>query len=354
MNRTLLLVLVTFGTFGHAQQIERLWSAKDYEGVYANVDRVDRMRGSDMLRVAQAAFKLNHDSEAVYILELAERKGYAGDQHYFVKGEVHFSLQEFDKAAEAYHEALHLNHNRLPYLMALGDAYYRGNRLDSALAVYQRVHQMFPEKDVATFAMCKIPAEQGFLAKSAQCWRDNVTAFVDRQYEVRAREEYSNILWHGIKDTAEAAVQINRLIRMEPDVVKFRLSAIQIHAELDEWEVVDAQRAELTRIEEEGKLTNFYLGKNAYPILDMVGGYYRLQFFETIEVRPEHAVFKAKWSCFLATPQHGVLAGTWKYVENDDEYWIYSTEEGYPPVQLEAPLTLRDFVSYMRSIESKM
>ncbi|NVK27231.1 MAG: hypothetical protein HWE14_04250 [Flavobacteriia bacterium] len=354
MNRFLLVALVAFSTITQAQQIDRMWRAKDYEGVYANLDKVNRMRGSDMLRVAQAAFMLDHDSEAIYILELAERKGYAEDQHYFVKGEVHFSLEEFDAAAESYHQALALNHNRLPYLMALADAYYRGNRLDSALAVYQRVHQMYPGKDVATFAICKIPAEQGFLVKSVQCWHDNVSAFVDRQYEVRAREEYSNLLWHGTRDTVEAAKQLERLIRMEPDVIKYRLSAIQINAELNKWDEVETHRSELSRIEDEGKLTNYYVSKNAYPILDLVGRYYRLQFVETIEIRPEHAVFKAKWSCFLATPQHGVLAGTWKYIESDNEYWIMSTEEGYPPVELENPLTLQEFVSYMRSIESKM
>lgn len=349
---TLFILTLSLNTF--AQNISKMWRAKDYEGIYEQMPRVNRMASMDMLHLANSAFRLGHDSEAVYVLDLSIKKGYATDQHYYAKGDILHSQHIYIDAAEAYHQALALNPHRLPYMLAKADAYYLGRQPDSALAVFRRVHVLFPDKDVATFMECKIQAEEGYIESAVTCYKEHIPQLVALEYKVAATEEIVNLLWYGMNDTTHAAKYINSLIRMQPDVIKHRLSAIQIRAELDQWDKVEVQRAFLREKFESGTMPAFYTKKNALPLLDVEGNNYRLQFFENLETRPNSAVFKSKWNCFMATPQHGVLAGTWKYVENEGDIHIESTAEGVENIALEEPMSFQDFVIYMIDIESKM
>ncbi len=337
-----------------AQRINRMWTSKDYEGLYAERDRVDRMSGGDMLRVAQASFILEHDSVALSIVELAIKKNYADDRHYFVKGEVLRSQRLFIPAAEAFHQALAIRPRRLTYMMAKADAYYRGNNSDSALAVFTRVHDLFPERDVATYMECQIPAEQGYLRKAFECWKVAVTEMVAEEYKVRGREQLMTLAWHGLGDTAEAIHQIEVLKRIQPTVIKHRLAEIQINAEQGNWDIVDEQKAYIRERFDNGTLPAFYADKNAYPLMDLLARNYRLQFFETLQIRESSTVFKAKWTCFLATPQQGVVAGRYDYIEDDAGIRIESEEEGFVTMTFEEPLSLQEFYIYMKSIESNL
>lgn len=354
MRSIVVVILAVLSCSASAQRIQRWWSAKDYEAIYAQLDRVDRMRDMDMLRVAQSAAILGHDSEAIYVLDLAERKGYAGDQHYYVRGEVYFKNEMYGQAAADYREALELNANRLPYMMALANAYYYNNQADSALKVYHAIHDLYPDKDVATFAICKIPTEEGYLNEALKCWRDNMSLFVDEHYRIMALEEYSNLLWYGKKDTAAAKQQIDGLIRLQPDVIKYRLMATQINAELGHWDEVETHLNFMREEFAEGQMPIYYIQKNNLPILDMGGKNNRLQIIEILNSDLDHPMNEAKWICFVVTPQHGILVNTWKYVEKDGVYQITNTEDPSQNEQLDAPLSLQEFYIFMVGKESNL
>ncbi len=354
MKTWALFILVFLSSASFGQRINQLWLNKNYEDIYEQRNRVNRMSSGDMLRVAQSAFILEHDSEALYIVDLAIEKNYADERHYFLQGEVLRAQGFYLSAAESFHQALALRPQRLTYMMAKADAYYRGRQNDSALAVFSRVHDLFPDKDVATFMECKIQAEEGYIRPAMECWKLHIMELVDREYKARAREELMNLAWHMGNDTAEAIRQINALIRMQPEVIKHRISAIQMGAEQRDWELVESQRNYILERFEEGSLPGYYASKNAYPLMDLLGDNYRLQYFETLRIQEQNGVFAAKWFCFLATPIQGVKEAEFIYIEDADGIRIEGTSEGFVTMILEEPLSLQEFHVMMKAIEANL
>src|SRR5690606_17759417 len=129
MKKTIWLLLLSGFSFCAAAQgpIERMWQKKDYDELYEQRHRANRMSGMDLLRVAQAAHRLGHDSAAIDLIRIAINKGYGSDQHYNLQGSIYAEGGLHLRAAKAFRTALRYNHNRLPYMLDLAGAYYAAN-----------------------------------------------------------------------------------------------------------------------------------------------------------------------------------------------------------------------------------
>lgn len=350
MRITILLSGLLWTGLLSAQHIQRLWQQKDYEAIYAQRDRVDRMSGRDMLRVAQAAQHFGEDSVAIDILDLAIDKGYADDQTYYQKG-ICLSRQNLHLAAAgAFHQALALNPNRLPYMLAKADAYYQGDEPDSALAVFERVYTMFPDRDVAAYMCCRIQEEQGYVNNAIACYKEHIPGIREKGYRLEALENLAILQWKAGKDSTGAEVSLLRLIDEAPDNVQFRLLTIQFYAETGRWNDVNEQRREVHRLRDEGKLPPHIVRKNVLPMVEFAGDDYVVQVYEIIDPeRSPGGIFEA----FFVTPNHARPMGRWIYREEGNSSQLVGEGMDEEVITLEGTLTLQEFVERMKHIESK-
>lgn len=351
MRIIILTLFVLFNVGASAQSIQRLWSQKNYEAIYEQRDRIHRMSGRDMLRVAQAAQHFDEDSIAIYILNTAIEKGYEDDQTYYVRGLSFAKQRKFIPAAESFHQALALNQHRLPYMLAKADAYYRGQKPDSALAVFNRIHKYFPEKDVATFMSCKILEEQGFMQDAIACFEGNIRDMVAKEYRVEASEILASLYWHEGDDSTQAAGIYNELIQNYPNKVNYRLNLLQLSAEMGDWETVSVQEEAIHQLRDENQLPSIYTRKNALPILSLMGVNFRIEIYEIIKPElKDNAIYEA----FLITPLHARPVGKWSYVVENGVMKIIGEGRGAEEFTIETELNLMEFSIFMMSIERKL
>lgn len=351
MRILILTFLALLHTAASAQSIQRLWNQKNYEAIYEQRDRIHRMSGPDMLRVAQAAQHFDEDSIAIYILNTAIEKGYEDDQTYYVRGLSFAKQRHFISAAESFHQALALNQHRLPYMLAKADAYYRGQKPDSALAVFNRIHLLYPNKDVATFMSCKILEEQGYMQAAIECFEGNIRDMVAKEYRVEASEILASLYWHEGEDSARAAAIYRELIDNNPNKVNYRLNLLQLTAEMGEWDMVAQQQEAIHQLRDSDQLPSIYTRKNALPILSLMGVNFRIEIYEII--RPDlkdNAIYEA----FLITPLHARPVGKWSYIVENGERKIVGEGRGAEEFTIETELNLMEFSIFMRSIERKL
>lgn len=352
MHRFFIVTLLLASTLIQAQNVRQLWQRKDYEGLYEMRGRVDRMSGDHMLKVARAAHELGEDSTAIYILNLNITKGYADDQVYYWKGACLMERKLYVPAGEAFHMALALNKNRLPYMLAKADAYYKAEMPDSALAVYTRLHRLFPDKDIPTSMMCQIPMEEGYIEEAIRCWKANIPDLIADDYKEEAYEKLARLQWQGAGDTTGAEESLNRLVTLRPDRIKNRLLFMQFLAEQERWSDFDTHLSHVMDVNERGLMPRSYIRRNALPIIDLNLGNYRAQVFQTL-VLPDTTV--QQWKVFFVTPVHGQPVAKLSVSQTPTGFQaVLENREGSENLPIEGSVGIPELVAFIRSIESKL
>lgn len=347
-----LLLLMLTCAFADAQTFEELFDNREYSRILASIDTIDQQPLEDIHLFARAAHERHRDSLGLMVLKRAHRRGDANSTTYFEMGRAHFGMGQYVQAAEMFRKSRRANPDLALSYFAEADAYDRALIPDSALAVYHEIVNRFDDRKFALFRTCEIPTEEGYIDSARACWKETIELYTDPTFRRRAQEQLLNIYWHIDGDKSRASEILSDLIETYPEVVKYRLESIQIHAELDDWSAVNADLEYLRNRFNEGTLPSFYTTRNAIPIIDIMGENYRVQIFEILEVRPNTNEFKSKWTAYLTTPLHGVLRGTWKYIEDAEGARIEPDRGSDASTVLEAPLTLEEFVSYMKRTES--
>lgn len=351
MRFSVLFIFLLVTQFSNAQNIQRLWNQKDYEAIYAQRDRVNRMSGLDMLRVAQSAQHFEEDSIAIDILDLSIEKGYADAQTYYIRGISLIRLKLYLGAADSFHQALALNRNRLPYMLAKADAYYRGEEPDSALAVFERVHTLFPGKDVATFMMCKIPEEEGFSKKAVECYKLHIPEIAEEGYKLEAKENLAMLQWRHVSDTSAAEENLLQLAEAKPQNFRYKMLLCQLYGETKNWEQLELQRNAIHTMYQENKIPSRYFVKNMFPLFEVEGENYRIQVFEILNPAIKGGtLFKA----FYVTPTQAMPVGSIAYAENEGGAQIIGEGQFTDQTTTCEPMKLQELIFYMERIESKM
>lgn len=345
------LLSLVIHTAANGQNIQRLWSQRNYDALFLEAHRADKMSGPDMLRVAQAAQHLNHDSTAIYILDLAIKKGYATDEHYYRKGISYAKGRFYLEAAESFHQALALRPNRLTYLMPLADSYYRGQMPDSAYAVFTRIHELFPEKDVATFMSCKILEEEEYYPRAIACFEEHIPELIEPGYKNEAREILAKLYWHRGEDSAAAIELFKELISENPDKIKNRLNLIQLSIEMKDWESIEDELTEIHRISESGLLPSVHYVKNSFPVFSAMGNTYRMEFYQVVKPNLKHNI---QYEVYFITPLHGRPIGKWSCVIEEGVSKITGEGLGAKELTINHPLTLQEYYILINSIEQEL
>lgn len=343
---TLLLLVLSLSI--QAQSIQRMWASRDYDGLYAQRDRVTRMGGRDMLYVAQAAQHFDEDSTAIFILKLAIDKGYGTDQHYYRLGLSYAKKENYLEAAHNFHQALALNHDRLPFMLAKADSYYRANVPDSAIAVFTRIHKFFPENSTAAFMSCKIMEEEQYYLKAIECFEFNIPDIKESGYKNEAREITANLTWHVKNDTNRAAQLYADLIRDNQNSVRYRMLLLQLFVDQNDWTSALQLYAEMDELISNGEVPSIHKRKNTYPLIHFDDTNYRTEIYRVVNPTLDNG---ALFYAYIVTPQHARPVAKWTYRESEDgEYTVTGEGLNEQEVKFSEPMNLQEFSSFTRSI----
>jgi tetratricopeptide (TPR) repeat protein len=230
MRSFFLFVVLMTSSLLQAQQIETMFSQKRYAEIIKRGEDAGKLSGKDLFRVAQSHLHFGNDAEVVRYADLAEKKGYKGWDLYYAKAIALINMEQYEAAIEVLNAGLVVVPDRKVLLLEKAATQYKARKLTDARETYSYIAKLWQGNQVANFMYCQIQAELSPDKVAANCFRERLHFWPDKnQYYREALEQIARIEFFALHNFAIAEQLYSRLANEFSDDGQYLLFLAQLY-----------------------------------------------------------------------------------------------------------------------------
>lgn len=300
--------------------IERLLQQKRYNDVVAYAEQSAKLSGQDLFFIGQAYIKLKNNEQAVEMLNLAIAKGYKNGEVYYARGIAESNLELYGAAIHSFRQALVFLPNRKKVLIELAAAYYQGQVLDSAYAVYSKIEAGWSDYLPAVLMTCQVLHEQEKYDKTLDCYYNKLHILKkDPYYHKQALESIVRIEWHHFHHYPKTEIAIKNLMNDYPDNFGYTMMLMQLYNYLGRYADATVLEKSLLDAYDGQKLSRSFYRKGAMLVDQFDTAQYQIEVYRNFQPeKNSNCVYKA----FVFTAQSARPLGKIEAIQLENEAFV--------------------------------
>jgi tetratricopeptide (TPR) repeat protein len=221
-------LLISYSLFG--QQIELLFSQKNYQKVAERGEDRLNLSGKDLFRIAQSHIKLGNDSLAIEFTNYAKERGHDTWEVDLAAGVAYSNLGNYKEAVKALGKGLEKNDQRKVLWLELAGNLYNDKQMDSAKATYAEIARLWQGDALSNFMICQIAMEIQPSQACIDSFKKRLYTFPKQgQFYQEALEKIAQLEHFVMLDFVEAEKMYDRLITEFPKQKDYLVLKMQLY-----------------------------------------------------------------------------------------------------------------------------
>lgn len=275
-------------------RLQKMYEQKKYAEIVAQASN-DNFTGLDYFVIGQSFLKLKDSPNALLMFDKAIAKGYRDGELYFAKGISESNAELYRAAQKSFHTALTYMPDRKKVVLALASAYYDGGNLDSALALNQRIEQMWGDYYPAFYMTCKILFEQEKPQAALDCYYQKLQILKrDDVLYKKALEDIVRLEWQTFKNYGKAEIALKNLIESSPDRHEYSIMLMQLYNTMGRYAEAATLEDFLIEVYHARKLSQRYYDSGSVLTAELDTSSYIIEVFRNFQPdKKEDCIYSA-------------------------------------------------------------